>query len=46
MMHSVAAALPGAVIEEVEGAGHSIYFEKPELFNRIVGAFLERYADA
>ena len=46
MMHSVAAALPGAAIEEVEGAGHSIYFEKPELFNRIVGTFLERQADA
>lgn len=45
MMHSVAAALPGAAIEEVEGAGHSIYFEKPELFNRIVAAFLERHAD-
>lgn len=46
MMHGVAAALPGATIEEVEGAGHSIYFEMPELFNRIVGAFLERHADA
>lgn len=45
MMHAVAAALPGADILEVEGSGHSIYFEKPELFNEVVGAFLERHAD-
>lgn len=46
MMHAVAKALPGAAIEEVGGAGHSIYFEMPEHFNRVVGEFLERHADA
>jgi 3-oxoadipate enol-lactonase len=46
LMRAVARVLPGAEIQEVEGAGHSIYFEKPELFNQVVGAFLERHADA
>jgi 3-oxoadipate enol-lactonase len=42
MMHAVAKALPGASIQEVEGAGHSIYFEQPERFNAIVIDFLAR----
>lgn len=44
VMRAVAAELPGAKLEEVEGSGHSIYFEMPDLFNRLVGAFVERHA--
>ena len=46
MMHAVAGCLPGARIQEVEGAGHSVYFEMPDLFNRVVGQFLEEHGRA
>ena len=32
--------IPDSHYAEVEGAGHSVYFEHPEEFNRIVGQFL------
>jgi pimeloyl-ACP methyl ester carboxylesterase len=32
--------VPGSQYEEVAGCGHSVYFEDPETFNRIVGTFL------
>ena len=32
--------IPRARLAEVAGAGHSVYFEKPEAFNRIVLEFL------
>jgi 3-oxoadipate enol-lactonase len=32
--------LPGSDYAEVEGAGHSTYFERPDEFNRIVAEFL------
>jgi 3-oxoadipate enol-lactonase len=32
--------IPHARLAEVAGAGHSVYFEKPEAFNRIVSEFL------
>jgi pimeloyl-ACP methyl ester carboxylesterase len=32
--------VPGSQYEEVTGCGHSVYFEAPETFNRIVGTFL------
>jgi 3-oxoadipate enol-lactonase len=35
------AKLPTARFAVVEAAGHSIYFECPEAFNRLVGEFLE-----
>lgn len=44
MMRSVASEIPGAQLEEVSDAGHSIYFEQPELFNRRVGEFLASHA--
>jgi pimeloyl-ACP methyl ester carboxylesterase len=35
--------LPGSQFVRVEGAGHSTYFERPEVFNREVGAFLKAH---
>lgn len=46
MMHGVAKALPGAEIEEIPGAGHSIYFEMPERFNALVSDFLRHHREA
>jgi len=40
----VASLIPGAELVPVEGAGHSIYFEMPELFNRVVGEFVAKHA--
>ena len=37
------AALIGATITMVEGAGHSTYFEKPLEFNAIVRGFLAQH---
>ena len=37
------AKLPGARLLRVPNAGHSTYFEQPELFNREVRAFLQEY---
>src|SRR6516165_12640362 len=33
--------VPGSRFERVEAAGHSTYFERPDVFNREVGAFLK-----
>jgi 3-oxoadipate enol-lactonase len=38
--------IPHARLEEVAGSGHSVYFEKPEAFNRAVLAFLTEVAAA
>ena len=38
--HMVTAHLPGARLETVQGAGHSVYFEKPEEFNALLDGFL------
>jgi pimeloyl-ACP methyl ester carboxylesterase len=40
-----AAAVPGARIARVPKAGHSVYFERPAEFNRIVDEFLASVAD-
>lgn len=40
MVEAVATLIPGARIESVPAAGHSVYFERPEVFNRLVGDFL------
>jgi pimeloyl-ACP methyl ester carboxylesterase len=37
---AVAAAIPGAKLESIPNAGHSVYFERPDTFNRLVAAFL------
>ena len=35
--------VPGSRFERVDGAGHSTYFERPDVFNREVGAFLKAH---
>jgi 3-oxoadipate enol-lactonase len=35
--------VPGSRFVRVEAAGHSTYFERPEVFNREVGAFLKEH---
>jgi 3-oxoadipate enol-lactonase len=40
--HMVTAHLPGAKLEVVADAGHSVYFEKPAQFNAILDTFLAR----
>ena len=35
--------VPGSELAKVPGAGHSVYFEKPAEFNRLVGDFLARH---
>ena len=36
---SLAALMPNARVEQVAAAGHSLYFERAEVFNRLVGEF-------
>jgi 3-oxoadipate enol-lactonase len=38
----VAATIPGALVEEIEGAGHSPYFEAPDRWNAVVTGHLAR----
>jgi len=35
--------VPGSRFVRVEAAGHSTYFERPDVFNREVGAFLQQH---
>ncbi len=35
--------MPSSEFALVPGAGHSVYYEKPELFNRLVVEFLKRH---
>ncbi|MBI4278784.1 MAG: alpha/beta hydrolase [Armatimonadetes bacterium] len=37
----LASLIPGARLERVPKAGHSVYFERPEIFNRLVDDFLK-----
>jgi 3-oxoadipate enol-lactonase len=37
---AIAAVVPGARVAHVAAAGHSVYFERPAEFNRIVGEFI------
>lgn len=42
-LHEVARMIPGAQIRDFPGAGHSTYFEQPEIFNRVVGEFIAKH---
>jgi len=35
--------MPGSELVKVPGAGHSVYFEKPEEYNRLVSDFVSRH---
>ena len=39
-------SMPGSQLVKVAGAGHSVYWEKPDDYNRIVSEFLEKHAAA
>ena len=45
-MQSVAAQLPHARFITVPGCGHSVYFERADEFNRLVGSFLREQVSA
>lgn len=40
LLREAAARLPTARLEIVEAAGHSTYYERPEVWNELVGSFL------
>jgi 3-oxoadipate enol-lactonase len=42
----VQSKVPGSRLQRVPAAGHSVYFEQPEVFNREVGAFLHAHRPA
>ncbi|MEX2375184.1 MAG: alpha/beta hydrolase [Dehalococcoidia bacterium] len=43
LISALAEQLPNARYVEVPGSGHSVYFEKPERFNELVGEFLAEH---
>jgi pimeloyl-ACP methyl ester carboxylesterase len=40
-LREVADAIPGARLQVLPGAGHSAYFEEPDVFNGLVESFFE-----
>lgn len=40
---ALANLVPGAKLESVPEAGHSVYFQRPEIFNRLVFNFFETH---
>ncbi|MGE3077255.1 MAG: alpha/beta fold hydrolase [Dehalococcoidia bacterium] len=44
IMRTVSAAIPGAEYVEIKGSGHSVYWEDPEQFNRVVFDFISKFA--
>jgi pimeloyl-ACP methyl ester carboxylesterase len=40
---ALANLVPGAKLESVPDAGHSVYFQRPEIFNRVVSDFFETH---
>jgi len=43
---ALAALMPDARVEQVTAAGHSVYFERADVFNRLVEAFLAKIGAA
>jgi pimeloyl-ACP methyl ester carboxylesterase len=42
-MQAFAERIPGARFEVIDGAGHSAYWEQPEVWNQIVTRFLNEH---
>ncbi len=40
---ALASLVPGARLKSVPEAGHSVYFERPEIFNQVVSSFFEAH---
>jgi pimeloyl-ACP methyl ester carboxylesterase len=40
---ALATLVPGAMLESVSEAGHSVYFERPKIFNRLVANFFDTH---
>ena len=40
---ALASLVPRARVESVPAAGHSVYFQRPELFNRLVANFFDTH---
>jgi 3-oxoadipate enol-lactonase len=40
---ALARLVPGAKLELVPEAGHSVYFQRPEIFNRVVSSFFDTH---
>ena len=45
VLKEVSQVIPGAQLHIVEEAGHSPYFETPDEFNSVVGAFIDKHRD-
>jgi len=46
MARICAGFIPGARLEIVPGTGHSVYFERPDVFNGLVEAFIASCEDS
>ncbi|CAJ1363086.1 unnamed protein product [Effrenium voratum] len=46
LIRAFAELLPSSEYVEVEGAGHSVYFEKADTFNKLIQDFLQRAAES
>jgi pimeloyl-ACP methyl ester carboxylesterase len=42
LSEALASLMPNAKVEQVPETGHSVYFQRPEIFNRLVDNFLSR----
>jgi len=42
IVREIAALVPGAACEFIDGAGHSAYFEQPAVFNHMLHTFLQQ----
>jgi pimeloyl-ACP methyl ester carboxylesterase len=40
LIRETAAAIPGSRVAEVPGAGHSVYWEQPAVFNALLQEFV------
>jgi pimeloyl-ACP methyl ester carboxylesterase len=45
-LHEAASLLPGCAVRDFPDAGHSVYFEEPAAFNRVVDDFVSRHGSA